>query len=108
MILSCRRLKKTEKRLAPIVKLEVALHSFFGKPVQTVKVYCNHATKLARALRRLEGGKGCLEDDVRLSMRHLTDNNVVPCWWQRTGLAEEKFHEKLALYGVFKGYKFNV
>jgi DNA polymerase elongation subunit (family B) len=62
-----------------IVKLEVAPRRFFGKPVQTVKVYCNYAAKLARALRKLEGVKDCLEDDVRLSMRHLTDNNVVPC-----------------------------
>jgi len=68
------------------VKLEVALHSFFGKPVQTVKVYCNYAAKLARTLRRLEGVKECLEYDVRLSMRHLTDNNMVPCRWQQTGL----------------------
>ena len=68
------------------MKLEVALHNFFGKPVQTVKVYCNYAAKLARALRKLEGVKDCLEDDVRLSMRHLTDNNVVLCRWQQTGL----------------------
>ena len=42
--------------------------------------------KLARTLRRLEGVKACLEDDVRLSMRHLTDNNMVPCRWQQKGL----------------------
>lgn len=90
------------------MKLEVALHSFFGKPVQTVKVYCNYATKLASALRKLEGVKDCLEDDVRLSMRHLIDNNVVLCGWHQIDMAEEKLHEKLALYGVFKGYEFNV
>ena len=68
------------------MKLEVAPCRFFGNPVQTVKVYCNYATKLARTLRKLEGVKDCLEDDVRLSMRHLTDNNVVLCRWQQTGL----------------------
>ena len=39
---------------ASIVKLEVAPRKFFGKPVQTVKVYCRNpdeAAKLARTLR---------------------------------------------------------
>jgi translation elongation factor EF-G len=45
---------------ASIVKLEVAPRRFFGKPVQTVKVYCknpNETPKLSRALRKLEGIK---------------------------------------------------
>ncbi len=42
--------------------------------------------KLARTLRNLEEVKAYLEDDVRLSMRHLTNNNVVPCRCQQTGL----------------------
>jgi DNA polymerase I len=76
-----------------IVKTEVAQRRFFGKPVQTVKVYCrnpNETAKLARVLRAFEGVKECLEDEVRLSMRYLIDNNVVPCGWHEVEAAEEK------------------
>jgi DNA polymerase I len=78
---------------AAIVKLEVAPRRFFGKPVQTVKVYCRNPSdtaKLARTLRNLEGVKECLEDDIRLSMRYLIDNNVVPCGWHEAEAREEK------------------
>jgi DNA polymerase I len=77
---------------AAIVKLEVVQRRFFGKPVQTVKVYCknpSNTTKLARTLRNLEGVKECLEDDIRLSMRYLIDNNVVPCRWHEVEAMEE-------------------
>ena len=76
-----------------IVKTEVAQRRFFGKPVQTVKVYCRNpkdTAKLARSLRSFEGVKECLEDDVRLSMRYLIDNNIVPCEWHEVDAAEEK------------------
>jgi DNA polymerase I len=76
-----------------IVKLEVAPRRFFGKPVQTVKVYCGNpgdTAKLARKLRTFEGVKKCLEDDIRLSMRYLIDNNVVPCGWHEVEATEEK------------------
>ena len=73
-----------------VVKLEIAARRYFGKPVQVVKVYCNDAAKLAKALRNLEGVKECLEDDVRLSMRYLIDNNVVPCGWHQIEATEEK------------------
>jgi DNA polymerase I len=79
--------------VASIVKLEVALRRFFGKPVQTVKVYCrtpSDTAKLARALRNFEGIKECLEDDIRLSMRYLIDNNMVPCGWHEVDAEEEK------------------
>lgn len=73
-----------------VVKLEIAARRYFGKPVQVVKVYCNDAAKLAKALRNLEGVKECLEDDVRRSMRYLIDNNVVPCGWHQIEATEEK------------------
>jgi DNA polymerase I len=76
-----------------IVQLEVAPRRLFGKPVQTVKVYCRYppeTAKLARALRSLEGVKDCLEDDIRLSMRYLIDNNIVPCAWHQTDATEEE------------------
>jgi DNA polymerase I len=76
-----------------IVKLEVAQRRFFGKPVQTLKVYCrdpSDTAKLARTLRNFEGVKECLEDDIRLSMRYLIDNNVVPCSWHEVEAMKEK------------------
>ena len=78
---------------ASIVKLEVAPRKFFGKPAQTVKVYCRNpdeAAKLARILRTLEGVQDCLEDDVRLSMQYLIANNVVPCGWHEVDAVEEE------------------
>jgi len=78
---------------ASIVKLEVAPRKFFGKPMQTVKVYCRNAdetAKLARTLRTLEGIQDCLEDDIRLSMQYLIANNVVPCGWHEVDAAEEE------------------
>lgn len=73
-----------------VVKLEVAPRKYFGRPVQTLKIYCHDPAKLAKALRSLEGVKECLEDDIRLSMRYLIDNNVVPCGWHEAEVAEEK------------------
>jgi DNA polymerase elongation subunit (family B) len=63
------------------VKLIVAPRKLFGKPVQTVKVNCKNSretAKLAVALRNLEGAKKRLEYDVRLSMQHLTNKNIIP------------------------------
>jgi DNA polymerase I len=76
-------------RSVSIVKLEVAPRRFFGKPVQTVKIYSNETAKLAKALRTLEGVKDCLEDDIRLSMQYLITNNVVPCGWHEIDAIEE-------------------
>lgn len=70
-----------------VVKAEVAARRFFGKPVQTVKVYCTDA---AKELRTFEGVRECLEDDIRPSMRYLVDNNVVPCGWHQVEATEEK------------------
>ncbi|MEM3673319.1 MAG: DNA polymerase domain-containing protein [Candidatus Bathyarchaeia archaeon] len=75
-----------------IVKLEVVDKKFFGKPVKAVKVYCQNPDlipKYAKAFRKLEGVKECLEDDIRYSMRYLIDNNIVPCGWHEFEVAEE-------------------
>ncbi|MGB9713895.1 MAG: DNA-directed DNA polymerase [Candidatus Bathyarchaeales archaeon] len=75
-----------------IVKLEVVNKKFFGKPVKAVKVYCQNPElipKYAKAFRKLEGVKECLEDDIRYSMRYLIDNNIVPCGWHEVEVAEE-------------------
>ena len=75
-----------------IVKTEAADRKFFGKPVQAIEVYCKVATeteKLAKQLRELEGVRDCLEDDIRIAMRYLIDNNVVPCTWHEVEAEEE-------------------
>jgi len=76
-----------------IVKCEVVDRKFFGKSVKAVKVYCKDPDvipKHAKAFRKLEGVKDCLEDDIRYSMRYLIDNNVVPCGWHEIEAIEEK------------------
>ena len=67
-----------------VTKAEALERRFFGKPVNAIKVCCKVATKmetLAKQLRSLEGIKECLEDDIRIPMRYLIDNNVAPCAW---------------------------
>ena len=85
------QIRKTHN--ASIVKLEVAPRKLFGKPVETVKLYCRNpdaTAKLARALRTFEGVQDCLEDDIRLSMQYLIGNNVVPCGWHEVDVIEEE------------------
>jgi len=75
-----------------VTKLEVVERKFFGKPVKAIEVYCKDpdvVPKYAKAFRKLEGVKDCLEDDIRYSMRYLIDNNVVPCGWHEIEVAEE-------------------
>ncbi|HUK85824.1 MAG TPA: DNA polymerase domain-containing protein, partial [Candidatus Acidoferrum sp.] len=81
-----------------IVQTEIVERRFFGKPVQAIKVYCKVATetmKLAKQLRSFEGVKECLEDDIRVAMRYLIDNDVAPCAWHEMEVEEEE--KKLAL-----------
>ncbi len=76
-----------------VIKAEVAERRFFGKPVQAIKVYCKVVTeteKLAKQLRVLEAVEDCLEDDIRISMRYLIDNNVAPCMWHEVEAEEEE------------------
>ena len=76
-----------------IVKAEAVERRFFGKPVQAVKVYCKVATetaKIAKQIRRFEAVKDCLEDDIRIPMRYLIDNNVAPCAWNQVEAHEEE------------------
>ena len=80
-------------RYPSVVKLEVVDRKFFGKPVKAIKVYCKDPDliiKYAKAFRKLEGVKDCLEDDIRYSMRYLIDNNVIPCEWHEIEVNEEK------------------
>jgi len=76
--------REIEKEHHPfIVKLEVVGRRFFGKPVKAVKVYCQNPDlipKYAKALRKLEGVKECLEDDIRYSMRAVPKREVQKTW----------------------------
>jgi DNA polymerase I len=70
----------------------VFARKLFGKPVKAMKVYCrtpDAVSACSKELRKLEGGKDCLEDDVRFSMQYLLDNNVAPCGWHEIETVEE-------------------
>ena len=87
-----------------IVKTEITERRFFGKSKNVIKVYCNPATetkKLAKKLRNFAGVKDCLEDDIRLAMRYLIDNNVVPCSWHEVIAEEEKNTRGLRVNKVY-------
>ncbi len=74
-----------------ITKLEAVERKFFGRPVKAVKVYCNDPNAIseyAKEIRKLEGAKDCLEDDIRHAMRYLIDNNIVPCGWHEVEATE--------------------
>jgi DNA polymerase I len=76
-----------------IVKFEVVDRKLFGKPVKAVKVYFKNpevVSKCANELRKLEGIKECLEDDIRYSMQYLIDNGIVPCGWHTVEVDEEE------------------
>jgi DNA polymerase I len=82
----------TKEKDPPIMKCEVVERRLFGKLVTAIKVYCKDpevVSKCAKALRKLEGVKDCLEDDIRYSMRYLVDNNVAPCGWHEIEVTEE-------------------
>ena len=84
-----------------LVKLEVSQRRYFGKPVETIKIYCNDKAKLAKQIRKLEGVKECLEDDIRLSMRYLIDNNVVPCSWHEIEVEEIEDYSEIQVDKVY-------
>lgn len=87
-----------------IVKTEVLERRFFGKPVQAIKVYCkaaNEAGKLARQLRGLKEVEDCLEDDIRVPMQYLIDNEVSPSTWLEVEAEEEQAAPKVRVDKVY-------
>ena len=68
--------------------LQIVERRYFGKPVQAIKVFCSNHDEVAKIVRSVEGVKMCLEDDIRVSMRYLIDNNVVPCSWHEVAAKE--------------------
>ena len=74
-----------------VSKLEIVDRKFFGKPVKAIKVSVrlpDVMAEYAKTLRRLEGIKDCLEDDIRFAMRYLVDHNVVPSAWHEVEVSE--------------------
>jgi DNA polymerase, archaea type len=74
-----------------IAKVEIVDHRFFGKPAMAIKVFCsnpNDKSRIAKMLRKVEGVTDCLEDDIRMTMRYLIDNDVSPCGWHETEVTE--------------------
>ncbi len=87
-----------------VAAAEVVCRSFFGKPVQAIKVSLKDPTvapKLAKLIRKLDGVADCLEDDIRSSMRYLIDNNVVPCSWHQVDVAEEPERQGVRVSKVY-------
>ncbi len=87
-----------------IVKAEPVERRFFGKPVQAIKVYCKAATEmsaLAKQLRKLEAVQDCLEDDIRVPMQYLIDNDMAPCAWHEVDAEEEACPPKLRVNKVY-------
>jgi DNA polymerase I len=77
---------------AAVPKVEVVQRRFFGKPVEAVKVYCSSTKQLptvARTVGKFKEIQDCLEDDMRVPMRYLYDNDIVPCSWMETQVQEE-------------------
>jgi len=76
-----------------ILKLEPVKRKYFGKLVNTVKVYCRDPdvmAKYAKAMAKIEGVKESLEDDIRYSMRYLIDNSMSPCGWHEIEVEQTK------------------
>ncbi|MGD6934567.1 MAG: DNA-directed DNA polymerase [Candidatus Bathyarchaeia archaeon] len=89
---------------AAVQKVEVVMRRYFGKPVKAVKVYCSSTkqmTTVAKAARKFEGVQDCLEDDIRVPMRYLYDNNLVPCSWMETEVQEEEPNSKVRADKVY-------
>jgi DNA polymerase I len=74
-----------------VSQLELVDRKLFGKPVKVAKVYVKTPDVMpeyAKILRSLEGVKDCLEDDIRIAIRYLIDNNVEPSAWHEVEVTE--------------------
>jgi len=98
------RIEARKAELPLITEMEVVKRRFFGKAVKTLKVFCqdpNLISKYAKRIRKIEGVKKCLEDDVRYSMRYLVDNDVKPCSWHEVEVEETPNNLKVKVDEVF-------
>ena len=87
-----------------VVRTEVVQRRFFGKPITAIKICCKVATeisRLAKQIRSLEGVKDSFEDDIRIAMRYLIDNDIVPCSWHEVKAEEEEKPEGIRVDKVY-------
>jgi DNA polymerase I len=78
---------------AAVRRTEVVKRRFFGKPVTAIKVLCSNTKQvptIVKLVRKLDGVLDCLEDDIRVPMRYLYDNGIVPCSWLEAEVSEEE------------------
>jgi DNA polymerase I len=79
-----KEIKKQKANHPYIIKLEVVERKFFGKPLKTIRVECkdpNLISDYAKNIKKIQGVKECLEDDIRYTMQYLIDASVSPCGW---------------------------
>jgi len=91
--------------LEGISKTEVVDRTYFGKPVKAIKVSVKTPeamSECAKTLRKLEGVKDCLEEDIRFAMRYLTDNNVAPSSWHEVEIVEESEKRKANVDKIYQ------
>jgi len=82
-----------QDEFALVLKLESLRKKYFGKPVDTVKVYCQNpdiVSKYAKVMAKIEGVKESLEDDIRYAMRFMIDTGASPCSWHEIEVEETK------------------
>jgi DNA polymerase I len=92
-------IKQNQTEYPAITKMEPTDKRYFGKPVKTVKVYCQNPDVMSayvRSLQKIEGVQDCLEHDIRYSMRYLIDNNAVPCGWHEIEAQERTTNKPAA------------
>ena len=78
------KIKVRKNELPFITGIEPVEKKYFGRKVKALKISCQNpelVSKYAKRIEKIEGVKNCLEDDIRLSMRYLIDNEVTPCGW---------------------------
>lgn len=87
-----------------VANMQIVERRFFGKLVTAIRIKCKPATdigKLSKQLRSIEGIKTCLEDDIRIAMRYLIDNDVIPCTWHEVETEVENDANDVRVKKVF-------
>jgi len=85
------KIKVRKNELPFITGIEPVEKKYFGRKVKALKISCQDpefVSKYAKRIEKIEGVKNCLEDDIRLSMRYLIDNEVTPCGWHEIEVEE--------------------
>jgi len=85
------KIKVRKNELPFITSIQPVEKKYFGRKVKALKISCQNpefVSKYAKRIEKIEGVKNCLEDDIRLSMRYLIDNEVTPCGWHEIEVEE--------------------